>query len=305
MRSPWKERWEILKEVRDEFNRDNCPHLAAALSYYTLFSLAPLLILVIAVSGIFFGREAVTGEVFRQLRGLIGPQGALAVQEMIRKAYTPNDNFWAAAAGGATLLVGATSVFIQIQDALDIIWGVRPRASRSPWKILRDRMLSFGMVLGLGFLLLVSLLFHAILSALGGRISAFYPHLSIVFLKTLETAVSIGVTTLLFAMLFKFLPDVRIRWRDVWTGAFVTSALFAVGKIVIGLYLGSSRIASTYGAAAAVMIVIVWVNYSSLIVFLGAEFTQAFARRRGADIVPAEYAVPVEKGGQEVLAERR
>jgi membrane protein len=305
MRSPWNERWQLFQEVRDGFNRDNCPHLAAALSYYTLFSLAPLLILVIAVSGIFFGREAVTGEVFRQLRGLIGPDGALAVQEMIRKAYMPRDDFWAAAAGGVTLLLGATSVFIQIQDALDIIWGVKPKASRGMWKLVRDRVLSFGMVLGLGFLLLVSLLFHAILSAVGGRLSAGYPHLSVVFLKALETSVSLGVTTLLFAMLFKFLPDVRIRWRDVWTGAFVTSALFAVGKIAIGLYLGSSRLASTYGAAAAVVIVIVWVNYSSLIVFLGAEFTQAYARRRGAAILPADYAVPVEKGGRELYAERR
>lgn len=288
------EKWRRMAiETAREFMRDRCFHLAAALSYYTLFSLAPMLVLVIAWAGLFFGRDAISGEVFAQLRHLIGDQGAAAIQNMIRSASEPKTSLWAGIAGGVTLLAGATTVFIQLQDALDMIWEVKPAKTGKGalWKMLRDRVLSFGMILGIGFLLLVSLSLSTILAATGSYLSAHHPYLPVKLFKLCEAATSLGIITLLFAMIFKFLPDAKVRWKDVWVGAAVTSFLFAGGKELIGLYLGRSDLATTYGAAAAVVIVILWVNYSSLILFAGAEFTQVYARHNGHEIVPADYAV--------------
>jgi membrane protein len=287
----------FLAETAGEFGRDRCFHLAAALSYYTLFSLAPMLVVVIAAAGIFFGREAVSGEIYGQLRALIGPEGAMAVQKMIQGAAKPDLSRWAGLLGAITLFVGATTVFIQLQDALNVVWGVKPRArgGQAMWKMLRDRVLSFGMILGVGFLLVVSLAANTLLAATSDYISARYPAIPVAVFQTLETVCSFAVITVLFAMLFKFLPDARVRWRDVWIGAAVTAVLFAAGKELIGFYLGRSDLTSTYGAAAAVVILILWVNYSSLILFAGAEFTQVYARRYGQEILPAVYATAVDK----------
>ncbi len=278
-----------------EFMADKCFHLSAALSYYTLFSLAPFLILVIAVAGLFFGREAVTGEIFQQLRGLIGAEGAAAIQEMIEKAGAPKAGRWAAALGAGTLLLGATTVFIQLQDALNMIWSVKAKPKRGIFKMVRDRLLSFGMILGVGFLLLVSLAAHGLITILSRWLEHALPYFPVAVVRAIEIAVSFGMTGLLFAMLFKFLPDAKVRWRDTWIGAFATAGLFSAGKVMIGLYLGQSNLASTYGAAAAIVLVILWVNYSSLILFFGAEFTQVWACRYGTEIVPRDYAVRVKK----------
>lgn len=281
--------FDVFREALREFFQDKCMHLAAALSYYTIFSLAPLLIVVIAVAGLAFGREAVSGEVVAQIRHLVGDQGARAIEQMIRSAYEPRAGVVATVAGLVTLFIGATTVFIQLQSALDSVWNIRPKPRRAFFKMLRDRVLSFGVLLGVGFLLLVSLVLNALLTVLSQFVARYLPF-SELFLRGVDAAASLGVSTLLFAMIFKFLPDARIRWRDTWVGAFVTALLFGVGRIAIGVYLGHSHVSTTFGAAAALVIVILWVNYSSLILFFGAEFTQVYARRFGADISPKPYA---------------
>ena len=281
----------MLKQTLQEWWEDGASRLAAALSYYTTFAIAPVLILVIAITGAIFGEEAVRGQIEREISSLVGNEAATFVEGMIARAGSEDSAGWASALGILALLFGATGVFVELQNALNIVWDVRAKPGRAITGFVKARMVSFAMVLTIGFVLLVSLALSAAVAALTsslGRLAFGEAHLA----RVLSFLGSFVTITLLLAMIFKYLPDVEIRWRDVWVGAAVTSLLFSTGKWLIGLYLGRSAIASTYGAAAALAILLVWIYYSAQIVLLGAEFTQVYARRFGARIVPAPHAVP-------------
>lgn len=284
--------WELLKETYDEWNRDNALRLGAALSYYTVFSLPPVLLIVIALAGFIFGEDAARGRIVEEIQGLIGRSGAEGVETMIRNAYQPETGMIATIIGIVTLLVASTGVFAELQDALNTVWNVKPAEGRGVLDILRVRLFSFVMILGIGFLLLVSLVLSAGLSALNDYVLQYQAELiSATLLQILNIIVSLGITTGLFAMLYKLLPDVRVSWKDVMLGAFFTSLLFTVGKFAIGLYLGNSDIGSSYGAAGSMAIILFWVYYSSQILFFGAEFTQVYSRRFGRTATPIRGAV--------------
>jgi membrane protein len=271
----------LLKETFTEWQEDKAPTLAAALAYYTVFSLAPLLIIVIAIVGLVFGADAAQGQIVAQLQSLIGKDGAQTVQDLIVKSSHPNSGIVATVIGVATLLWGASNVFTNLKEALNTIWNVKPAPGRGVWGFLQDRVLSFAMILSIGFLLLVSLVISALLAAVSYWLNGLL-HVPVGIWQIVDFAISFGVVTLLFALIYKLLPDVNLAWNDVWIGAAITSVLFTIGKSLIGIYLGSSGIASTYGAAGSFVIVLLWINYSAQILFLGAEFTQVWANRYGS-----------------------
>jgi len=284
--------WGLLKETANEWLEDKAPRLGAALAYYTALSIAPLLVIAIFIAGLVFGKQAAQGHLLDQIRSLVGAQAGQAIETMVANANQPRTGSLSAILGVITLLVGATGVVGQLQDALDTIWEVAPKPGRGLLGALKDRILSLAMVLGLGFLLLVSLILSTVLTALGtffvGLIPAFAPAM-----EAVNFVVSFVVVTLLFAMIFKLLPDAKIAWSDVWVGAVLTALLFTLGKFLLGLYLGRSGLSSTYGAAGSLVALLVWVYYSSQIVFFGAEFTKIYANRFGSRIVPSKDAVPV------------
>lgn len=290
--------WQLVKKTVAEWIEDKAPQLGAALAFYTAISIAPLLVIALAVAGYFFGEEAARGELVGQLRSLVGEQGGQAIEDMVDSADKPGTGSVAAIFGIATLLFGASGVFGQLQDALNTIWEVKPKEGRGVWGFLKDRFLSFAMVLGVAFLLLVSLVLSAALTAL----SAWTERLpdAVEWLAPIANfAVSILVITLLFAMIFKLLPDVKMAWSDVWLGAAVTAVLFAIGKFAIGLYLGHSSTASSYGVAGSFVVLLLWTYYSAQILFFGAELTQVYANMYGSRIVPAENAEPLTEAARE------
>jgi membrane protein len=285
-----KSYWNFVKDTITQWLEDDPFQLASSLSYYTLFSLTPLLLIVIAITGFVFSREAAQGQIVETIQGLVGPDSARAIQGMIQNASDkPKTGMISTLIGTVALLIGAGGVVGQLQTSLNKIWGVTPKPGQGIWGFVRQRFISFAMVLGIGFLLLVSLVMSALVTGfthlmgelIGG--SAGVAH-------ALELSVSFISVTTLFAMIYKFLPDVLIRWRDVWIGAALTAFLFTIGKFLIGLYLGSSGVTSTYGAAGSLITVLLWVYYSSLIFFLGAEFTQVYASQYGSGVTPAENA---------------
>jgi len=283
------------RESVEAWIEDYAPSMGAALAYYTLFSLAPVLLITISVAGLVFGEEAARGEIFAQLKGLIGAEGAVAVQGLLKSASQPASSILTSAIGVATLLVGATSVFSELQSDLDRIWRA-PAAQQKTglWALLRARLLTFGLVLAIGFLLLVSLVISAGLAALGKWSGPYFIGREIV-LQALNFVVSLGITTALFALIYKILPRVKIAWADVWIGAVVTSVLFTLGKLGIGLYLGMSSLTSGFGAAGSIVVLLVWVYFSAQIFLLGAEFTWVFAHRKGsraAEGAPQPEAAP-------------
>ena len=269
---------------------DRAPSMGAALSYYTLFSLAPLLLIAVSVAGLVFGADAARGEIFGQLRGLVGESGALAVQGLLDSVNKPTDGLLTGLLGVVLLLVGATTVFAELQDALDHIWRAPPRQGNGLWQLLKTRVLSFGLVLGLGFLLIVSMLFGAAVAALQAWWSTKLTGWAVA-LQAINLVSGFVLTTLMFAMIYKLMPRVRIAWSDVWVGALSTSALFAVGRWLIGWYLQSAAVVSGFGAAGALVVVLVWVYYAAQIFLLGAEFTWVYAHqagsRRGQRVAPA------------------
>lgn len=284
----------LLRDAFYAWLEDNVERLGAALAYYTVFSLAPLLIIAIAIAGFAFGQEAAQGQIMSEIGGLLGEEGAKATQAMIESARQPTAGIVASLLGVILLVFGATGAFAQLQDALNTIWGVTPKPGRGVLGILKDRLWSFMLVIGIGFLLLVSLVLSAGLAALG----KFFGHLLPVpetILQIVNFIISFGVITLLFAMMYKILPDVKIGWSDVWIGAAMTALLFSIGKFLIGLYLGKSGVASAYGAAGSLVIILLWVYYSSQIVLFGAEFTFVYANKFGSRIEPAENAVLINK----------
>jgi membrane protein len=276
------EQWKMVRSAAKAWSDDYAPSMGAALSYYTLFSLAPLLIIVIAVAGMVFGQEAAQGEIVAQLRGIMGNDGAVAVEGLLKAARQPAQGAIATVVGVTILLLGATAIFAELQNALDRIW--RVPASKQPsgiWHLLRGRLLSFGLVLGLGFLLIVSLVVSAVLAGLSKWWSGWFSGWNI-FFEMLNIAVSFGIFTLLFAMIYKLMPRAKIPWRDVWTGAAVTALLFTLGKMLIGLYLGRNSLASGFGAAGSLVVLVAWVYYSAQIFLFGAEYTWVYANQRGS-----------------------
>ncbi len=276
----------VLKRTFTKWSEDKASRLAAALAYYTVFSLAPLLVILIAVVGFVFGQKAAQGHIEAQIQGVVGPETAKAIQTMVRNASNPRSGIIATALSVVTLVFGASGVFSELQDGLNTVWEVTPRPDRGVGGILRDRLWSVLMVLGIAAVLFVSMIASTILSALNGYFAQLLPGLG--FLpELLNDLISFAIGTLLFAMIYKVLPDVTVAWRDVWVGAAVTSLLFTAGKFLIGLYLAKTSAASAYGAAGSLVIILLWVYYSAQILFLGAEFTQAYANR--SHIVPGRH----------------
>jgi membrane protein len=280
----------ILRRSVAGWWNDNVPRLGASLAYYTLFALAPILVVAIGIGGLVFGPEAVRGEIVGQIQGLIGREGAEAVQAMLEGASRPGSSIAATVAGIITFFLGATGAFLELQTALNAIWHVEPKSDGSYWRVLvMQRVISFGLVVALGFLLLTSLLVSAALAAIHRYMGNAFPGV-IVLWEALNVIVSLTVITLLFALIYKVLPDVKLSWRDVWIGALVTAGLFSIGRLVIGLYLGTASIASTYGAAGSVVVILIWVYYSAQIILLGAEFTRAYVDEFGGRPPTEEYA---------------
>jgi membrane protein len=277
----WKTGVGLVKQTFAEWSKDNVPRLGAAMAYYTVVSIAPLLLVIIAVAALVFGREAAEGAIVLQLTGLVGETAAQAIQEMLQNASKPSTGILAAVLGVVTLLAGASGVFAELQAALNTIWKAPAKPDKGLLGILKDRFLSLMMVLGTGFLLLVSLVLSAALAAIGSFLQGLLPVPESV-LHVLNFALSFGAITLLFAMMYKILPDVPVAWNDVWTGAAVTAFLFTLGKFLIGMYIGKANFASTYGAAGSLVVILVWVYYSTQILLLGAEFTYVYARTHGS-----------------------
>ena len=283
---------DLLTTTFTEWQEDKAARLAAALAYYTVFSLAPLVIIVLGIAGFIFGQDMVGDYLLVQVQDLVGESGAEVFQTIIENGNQPSTSLAATAIGIATLLFGATGVFGQLQDALNTVWGVTPKPGQGFLRVIEKRFTSLTMIFGIGFLLLVSLVISAILAGLDSYIQGILPG-AVIASHIITFVVSFGVITLLFAMIYKVLPDVDIEWRDVWVGAAATALLFAVGKFALGFYLGRQSFGSTYGAAGSILIILLWVYYSAQILLFGAEFTQVYAKRYGSKIVPDKDAIPL------------
>jgi membrane protein len=295
--------WSLLKETVKEWQEDKVPMLAAALAYYTMFSIAPLLIIVIAIAGLAFGEDAVRGQLDDQIRGLVGTDGAEAIQGMIANAYQPKAGLIATVVSIVTLVLGASGVFAQLQEALNIIWEVPPPDKGGVKTMVKQRAQSFAMILVIGFLLLVSLVVSATLSTLGNFFGDLLPGWALIW-QIVNFAVSFTVITILFGLIYRVLPDERVPWSDVWHGAIVTSLLFTIGKWLIGLYLGNSSVGSAYGAAGSLVVVLVWIYYSAQILLFGAEFTQVYSKNHGSRWRRSQAALPDAKSSEPTQLQR-
>ena len=282
--------WNLLKQTVTEWNEDQATVLAAALAYYTIFALAPTLIIVVAVAGLVFGQGTAQEALLEEVTAAVGSDVAGVLRILLQNTAQSGSGVLATVIGVALLIFGATGLFAQLQNALNRVWGVKPNPSAGVMNLVRTRVLSLGMVLVIGFLLLVSLLLSAALSVVSGYFEGVLPGEE-TFWQVMNFALSTAVITLLFAMIFKYLPDVKVAWRDVWVGALVTSLLFSLGKFLISYYIGTSSAGSTYGAAGSLVVLLLWIYYSAQILLFGAEFTQVYGRRFGSGIQPAEYAV--------------
>ncbi len=281
----------IVKGTATEFGEDNVLRLSAALAYYAIFSIGPLLAIVVGLAGLAFGNDHVRHQIHQSLQGMLGENSAKTIDSMMA-ARSHSKSLITTIIGIVALLFGAAGVFGQLQDSLNTIWEVKAKPGAGIWGLVRQRVLSFSMILGVGFLLLVSLALSTALSAFAGTLNNMIPMGNLVA-HAVDFIVSFGVVTALFAMIFKYMPDVKIPWSKVWIGAIVTALLFTAGKYLLGLYLGRASTSSAYGAAGSVIVILMWVYYASVILFAGAEFTQVYAKQTGAKIVPDKYAVPV------------
>lgn len=281
--------WATVKETVSDWSDDNASRMAASLAYYALLSLAPLLVISIAVIGFFVGPEAARGQVAGELASVVGNQAADGIQAIAANAKSPAAGVVSTVVGVVTLFFGASGVFGELQSSLNAVWDVKPKPGRGLWGEVKARFLSFTMVLGVAFMLLISLLLSAMLSAVGTRFSGLLPGGEVLW-QIVNFAFSLLVISGVFSLIFKYVPDVRVRWRDVWLGALVTALLFTLGKLLLGLYLGKAAVGSAYGAAGSIIALVVWVYYATQIFLLGAEFTQVQARRNGGKIEPAADA---------------
>jgi membrane protein len=285
----------ILKDSFMEFLDDNVLKLSAALAYYTIFALPSLLIIIIGLCGTFYGKEAIEGKIFFQINHLIGAEAALEVQHILQGTVRNNHSFIATVIGIVTLLFGATGIFGEIQSSINMIWGLKTKPEKGLIKLFLNRVISFSMVIILGFILVVSLLLNILLEAFFSRLQKHFSADLINNLYLIDQLIIFGIIAMLFAFIFKVLPDAKILWRDVWTGAFVTTLLFIIGKFVIGYYLTNTVKISAYGTAGSLIIILLWVYYSAIILYFGAEFTQVYARHHGRAIEPNKYAIWIEK----------
>ena len=284
----------VIKDTLTAWDEDNVTRLAASLAYYTLLSIAPLIILAVAVAGLPFGEAAARQHISGQLAGVVGVGAAGAIEAIAKNARAPGSGVIGIVVGIVVLLFGASGVFGELQSALNTVWEVAPKPGRGIWGIVKDRFFSFTMVVGVAFLLLVSLIVSAALTWVGEVFASSLPGGAVVW-QVLNFCISMAVVTALFALMFKTLPDVHIKWRDVWIGSAVTAALFTLGKFGLGIYLGSAGVSSAYGAAGSIVALVIWVYYSSQVLLIGAEFTQVYAKRYGSRITPDEKAVALEK----------
>ncbi len=279
-----------IKQVFKEFSADNILKYSASLAYYTVFSIAPLIVILSTLSGIFFGKEAIQGEVYNQLSGLIGSAAALQIQDIIKNIHLTGNNFFASVVSIVILLIGATSIFGEVQDSFNKIWGLRIKTKKTWWKLILTRLLSFSLILSIGFIMIVSLILNAVITAFGKFLSRYIHNFSVYFIQITDVVLSFLVAAFLFSLMFKLLPDAKIKWKDVLVGGFITAIFFTAGKLAIGFYLGQSNLTTLYGAAGSIIIFMVWVYYSSIILYLGAEFTKVYAKLYGGKIQPNEYA---------------
>lgn len=289
----------ILKDTVQGFMDDRALKFSASLSYYTVFSLAPLLLLMISLAGVFFGREAIQGQVFGEINGLIGNDAAAQIQGIIKNMELSGKTTLALVIGAITLVIGATSVFGEIQDSINIIWKVKAKPKRGWLKLIKDRLLSSSLIVGLGFLLIVSLIVNGALLALSEWLKNYFPDVTLIIFQIGNVLISFIVIMTLFGVIFKVLPDAKIAWKDVRAGAFFTACLFLLGRFLIGLYIDYTNTASPYGAAGSLIVILVWVYYTAAILYFGAEFTRVYAEYVGARIEPADYAVYVEQQEKE------
>ncbi|RDV14334.1 YihY/virulence factor BrkB family protein [Pontibacter diazotrophicus] len=292
--------WGLLKETSSEFIDNNSWQKGAALAYYTIFALPPMLIIIISAGGYFFGEQAVSGEIYYQIKEVIGAEGAYSVQKMVENVNEFSNITLAAIAGVVALFIAATGVFISLQDSLNEIWYVKPKPKRGYVKLILDRFLSFGMILIIAVILLLSLLVNAVLVAIGDFLTARFSSWVIYVLHFANFASVLLLMSFLFACIYKFLPDAKIKWRDVWVGALVTALLFVAFRGLIGFYLGTNDVGSVYGAAGSVVVILTWVFFNSQIIFFGAVFTFVYSRKYGFNIYPADYAVRVIRRQVEV-----
>ncbi len=295
----------MLKKSFSGFGDHKVPKLSASLAYYTVFSMGPLMIVIIYLASFFYGREAIEGSIYEQLNGFIGSDAAEQVEQIIKNASITGKGGIAAIIGVVTLLIGASTVFAEIQDSINSIWGLKAKPKLGLAKLIQSRLLSFGLIGSLGFLLLVSLAATAIVEGIGARLKAAFPDVGVVVFYIVNLLLTLGVVTVLFAVIFKVLPDAKIRFKDVWPGAIATSLLFLLGKFAISFYISQSNIGSTYGTAGSLVVLLVWIYYSSIILYFGAVFTKEYAVQYGAEIRPNHYAVvvkdvQVEQGQQSV-----
>ena len=285
----------LFKETFSEFIDDNALKLSAALSYYTIFSLPPLLIIIISLSGVFFGNEAVKGELFGQISGLVGEKSAMFIQETIRNVTLSTSNTFATTIGVIILLIGASGVFAEIQDSINYIWGIKAKPKKGFIKFVINRLTSFSMIGSMGFLLLVGLIFNSLLEVLNQRLLNYFPIDTFYFIYAINNLVVFIIITLLFTLIFKTLPDGKIDFKDCLIGASFTTVLFMIGKFAIGAYLANSYLTTVYGATASVILILGWVYYSAIILYFGAEFTKVYALTHGNKIIPNEYSVRILK----------
>ena len=304
----------FVKEVFSDFSDDKVLKYSASLSYYTVFSIAPILILIISIFGIFIGRDAVQGQIFEQLNGLVGAEAAKQIEEMIGKSHQSGNSFLASVISAIILVIGATGIFAEIQDSINSIWGLKSKPKRGIIKMLLTRVVSFSLIISLGFILMVSLVLNAFIAAVSDRLAQVFPGSGVNLVVIVDQLLSFIVISFLFAVIFKVLPDAKIKWRDVSKGAVVTGILFIAGRYLINLYVAKSEVASMYGAAGSIIIIMVWVYYTAVILYFGAEFTKVYSIRYGSKIRPNQYAVwvtvkeeekPAHKPLEEVKAEEK
>lgn len=287
--------WLIVRQAFTEFMNDHGLKFSASLSYYTVFSLGPVLLIIISLAGIFFGKDAVAGKIYWQLEGLVGSPAALQIQQIIGNIEQSQLSRSGAIFGLIILFVGATGVFTEMQDSINYIWSIKTKPKKSVVKFLFDRLISFSLIISFGFILMVSLAAHALVDILHEKLKSFFDDATVFVFQGVNYIMLFIVITTLFAVIFKVLPDARIRWKDTFVGATFTAVLFLLGKWLIGLYLGNSNIGVTYGAAASVVIILLWVYYTSIILYFGAEFTKIYTMNFGGGIVPKKTAVFIVK----------
>jgi membrane protein len=290
-----KDRWGVLRQTFSEFSDDNAMKLSASLSYYTVFSIAPMLFVIISFAGIFYGKEAVQGQLFGQISTLIGSKAAVQIQDMIAHTQMENNTTLGSILGGIVLIIGATGVFTEIQDSINYIWSIKAKPQKGWLKYILNRILSFSLVVGLGFIMLVSLAVNTIMDLLNKRLSAVFSDVTFYIFYGINLLLIFFVISFFFAVIYKVLPDAKIAWKDAFKGAMFTSFMFMLGKFLIGLYLGNSKASVAYGAAASLVVILLWVYYTSVILYFGAEFTKVYALKKGSGITPYKNAVYIQK----------